>query len=522
MTDKLKRNFSPSSTGPFQSSAPMKNCRLPHMILIAASLALPSCGKSQPVNSIEGDSSGGTAPTSPDTGGTTAFAPGSGGETTQPNGSGGGEAMAPSTPDKVGPFNILFILADDLGVMDIGSYNPDSFYDTPNLDRLAEEGMRFTDGYAANPVCSPTRFSIMTGKYPTRGGATNYFGGNHTERYRPALYNQFMAAEEFTVAEALRANGYRTAFLGKWHLGTDENLWPEHQGFEVNIGGWHAGAPDYTNNGYFSPYHNPRLPDGPEGEHLPARLTDEAIGLLDQFQDEPFYIQLSYYSVHAPLVGREDLVAKYEERSSAPGPAFASEEQVWLTNRPREVRVKQDHVAYAAMVEAMDEHIGRLLAHLEKLGLDKNTVVIFSSDNGGLSTSEGHPTSNLPYRGGKGWVYEGGIREPYIFRVPGVTSPGSVNSTPITSTDFYPTMLTLTQTDPLPEQHKDGIDLWPLLSNTGTADRDALFWHYPHYSNQGGFPGGAVRMGKYKLVERFEDGRIHLYDLESDQENKTI
>ncbi len=415
--------------------------------------------------------------------------------------------------------NFLFILVDDLGCMDVGAYNPDCFYETPNIDRLAAEGMKFTDGYVANPVCSPTRYSIMTGKYPTRVGATNWFAGTREGRFRPAPLNAQMPLEEVTLAQALREHGYATFFAGKWHLGPTAEYWPENRGFDVNKGGFSAGGP-YGPGKYFTPYGNPRLEDGPEGEHLPDRLATETVEFIKANRNRPFLAYLSFYSVHTPLVGRPDLVEKYREKAERLGlrekEPFADEEQVWPVDQPRRVRVVQSHAVYAAMVEAMDEAVGKVLGGLKELGLEENTVVFFTSDNGGLSTSEGSPTSNLPLRGGKGWLYEGGIREPYLVKWPGATRPGSTSGVPVTSVDYYPTILEMAGLPARPEQHKDGASLVPVLKGTGDLDRDAIFWHYPHYSNQGGFPGGVVRMGNYKLIERYEDGRVHLYNLADD------
>ncbi len=412
--------------------------------------------------------------------------------------------------------NFLFILVDDLGYMDIGANNPRCFYETPHIDRLARTGMRFTNAYAACPVCSPTRYSIMTGKYPTRGPCTDWFGGRRAERFLPAEYLDRMPLEEVTLAEALRGVGYRTAFLGKWHLGPTEEYWPQAQGFEINIGGWWRGSPP----SYFSPYRNAKLPDGPKGEHLPARLARETCKLLEKFRDEPFLIYLSFYSVHTPLQGRKDLVQHYRKKARRLAipreKIFATEEQNFLTDRPRRVRVVQNHPVYAAMVHAMDEAVGQVLRKLEELGLDDNTVVFFFSDNGGLSTSEGHPTSNVPLRGGKGWLYEGGVREPCLIRWPGVTPGGSVCHQAVCSIDFYPTILEIAGVKPDPKHHVDGVSLVPLLRGSGDFPTRPLFWHYPHYANQGGFPGGAVRLGRWKLLERFEDGRVHLYDLLDD------
>lgn len=413
--------------------------------------------------------------------------------------------------------NFVFILVDDLGYMDIGAYNPKSFYDTPCVNALAQQGMRFTDAYAACPVCSPTRGSIMTGKYPTRIGITDYInqaGGNQPEKWRrktkllPASYKDRLALDETTLAEALKAAGYATFFAGKWHMGP-EGFWPEDQGFDVNKGGIERGGP-YGGKRYFSPYGNPRLSDGPPGEHLPDRLARDTVSFIKANRDKPFMAYLSFYSVHTPLMARADLKKKYQEKRKSAPP------ERWGKEGARKVRLVQNHAVYAGMVEAMDQAVGTVMAGLEKMGLAENTVVFFMSDNGGLSTSEGHPTCNLPLRAGKGWLYEGGIREPMIINWPGVTRPGSVCRTPVTSTDFYPTILAMAGLPAKPDQHCDGISLTPLLKGGKRLDRDALFWHYPHYGNQGGSPGAAIRSGPWKLIEFFEDRRVELYNLSED------
>lgn len=409
--------------------------------------------------------------------------------------------------------NVVVFLVDDLGYMDIGANNPDCFYDTPNIDRLSDSGMRFSDGYAANPVCSPTRYSLMTGKYPTRVKATNFFSGKRSGKFHPAPLNDEMAVEEITIAEALKSRGYATFFAGKWHLGHSEELFPQSQGFDINIGGWTRGGP-YTGKKYFAPFENPQMEiESPDGEHLPARLARDTAEFIDANKDRPFLAYLSFYSVHTPLMGRPDLVEKYKARAAKiEGEEFADEEQV-VGDKEREVRVLQRHAVYAAMVDAMDEAVGTVLDQLDASGVADNTIVVFTSDNGGLSTSEGSPTSNLPLRGGKGWVYEGGIREPWIIRYPGLTKAGSVSGEVICSIDLYPTIAAAAGIET--EHSIDGIDLAPALRG-GTLDRKSLYWHYPHYSNQGGIPGGAIREGNYKLFERYEDGRIHLYDLKND------
>ena len=420
--------------------------------------------------------------------------------------------------------NFVFFLVDDLGYMDIGANNPDTFYNTPNIDRLARDAMRFTNGYAANPVCSPTRYSIMTGKHPSRVDATNFFSGTRAGRFLPAPLNDRMALSEVTIAETLKANGYATFFAGKWHLGPTKEFWPEKQGFDVNRGGHNRGGP-YGGKKYFSPYGNPRLDDGPEGEHLPDRLASEANEFIEANKDRPFFAYVAFYSVHTPLISRKDLADRYRKKAVDlgldPKGKFADEEQALPTGQPRKVRTVQSHAVYAGMVEAMDMAVGKVLDKLKELDLADNTVICFTSDNGGLSTSEGSPTSNLPLRGGKGWLYEGGIREPFIIRWPGVTKPGSICDEPVISCDFYPTMLDMAGLDLKPDLHRDGVSLTPLLRGAASLDRQALFWHYPHYSNQGGIPGAAIRMGDWKLIERFEDGRIHLYNLQDDIGERT-
>lgn len=433
-------------------------------------------------------------------------------------------AVATSTlasGDEKSPPNVVFFLVDDLGYMDIGANNPDTFYETPNIDQLSKSGMRFTDGYAANPVCSPTRYSILTGKYPTRVDATNFFTGTRPGKFRPAPLNNRMPLEETTLAESLKSSGYATFFAGKWHLGPSEEYWPEHQGFDVNQGGHNAGGP-YSGKRYFSPFENPRLEDNTVGEHLPDRLAKEASKFIEQHKDEPFLTYLSFYSVHTPLMAPPELVKKYKAKAERLGltnkEAFGKEEKLW--GKPewegRPVRHLQNHATYAAMVEAMDQAVGRVLKQIDDLGLTEETIVILTSDNGGLSTSEGWPTSNLPLRGGKGWVYEGGIREAFMIRAPGITKPGTTSGEPVCSIDFYPTILDLCGQSPPAEKIVDGVSLKPLLRGEPTLDRESLYWHYPHYSNQGGFPGGAIREGDWKLVERYEDGRVHLYNLKED------
>jgi arylsulfatase A-like enzyme len=422
--------------------------------------------------------------------------------------------------------NFVFILVDDLGWADLACYGS-TFHETPNLDRLAGQSMRFTSAYAACPVCSPTRASIMSGKYPARTGVTDWIAGRQS--YMPGLPSDKLLArdfalemklEEVTIAEALKQAGYSTFFAGKWHLGQDSIYWPEYQGFDINKGGWSVGSP---RGGYFSPYINPRLESGPEGENLTDRLTDESIRFLEDRGEEPFFLYLSFYTVHNPQQGKPELIEKYEQKIASLGldpEAMETTDREWIKYAApggRYVeRVQQGHPVYASMIETLDTNVGKLMKKLEEEELDENTIVFFMSDNGGLSTSEGSPTSNLPLRGGKGWMYEGGIREPMFIKWPGSGSAGLVTDVPVTSTDFYPTILEMAGLELRPEQHMDGVSLAPMLTGIGELEERPIFWHYPHYSNQGGKPGAAVRLGDYKLIEFFDPGLVELYNLKED------
>ena len=421
------------------------------------------------------------------------------------------------------PPNILFLLVDDLGYMDIGANNPDALYDTPNIDGLAASGVRFTSGYAACPVCSPTRYSLMTGRYPTRAGTTNWFAGRRAERFRPAKFNDRMELGEITLAEAFKEHGYATFFAGKWHLGPSADYWPERQGFDINRGGFSRGGP-YGPGKYFVPYGNPRLEDGPEGEHLPDRLASETCAFMAANKDRPFLAYLSFYSVHTPLIGREDLIAKYRKRLESlrqeGEQEFGEEEQVFRTKRPRKVRILQRHATYAAMVEAMDLAVGKVLKKLDELGLTENTIVVFTSDNGGLSTSEGSPTSNLPLRGGKGWLYEGGIREPWLVRMPGVTKAGTVCDVPISSIDALPTLLDLAgPARSAARDRRSELRVAPAgrdQRGRRCAARPPALLALPPLRQPGRLPRRCRSARPWKLLERFEDGRVHLYDLAND------
>lgn len=414
--------------------------------------------------------------------------------------------------------NFVFILLDDMGWRDLGCYGSE-FYETPNIDRLAAQGMTFTDAYAAAPVCSPTRASILAGKYPAAVGLTNWIGGHTKGKLIDAPYVDHLPLEEKSLAGALRDGGYATWHIGKWHLG-EEPYYPEKHGFDVNIGGCGWG---YLRHGYFSPWNIPTLGNGPPGEYLTDRLTDEAIRLIEGSGDQPFFLHLAYYAVHTPIQAKVGYGEHFAEKAAEMGldKTLGLEEGELFPcehKKDRRIvrRVVQSDPTYAGMVRAVDENVGRLLRALERAGKAENTVVIFTSDNGGLATAEGSPTSNRPLAEGKGWMYEGGTREPLIVTWPGVTEPGSTCRTAVTSPDFYPTVLEAAGLDLLPEQHSDGLSVVPLLEGADELDREAIFWHYPHYGNQGGTPGSSVRAGDYKLIEFFEDEHVELYNLRDD------
>ena len=414
--------------------------------------------------------------------------------------------------------NFLFILADDLGWADPG-FMGSKYHKTPNLNELASEGMVFTDAYAACPVCSPSRAAIMSGKYPARLNLTDYIPGNRSygphkdQKLASKPFELQLGLEETTMAEALKTGGYKTFFAGKWHLGSQEKYFPRHQGFDINIGGNGTGTPK---GGYFSPYQNPQIPDGPVGEYLTDRLTDEAIRFMDKNEEFPFLIYLSFHTVHMPLQGKPEKVERYRKKLGGmeyEGDSLTKCGKIYIKHH-------QNTPHFAAMAESMDENIGRLLDMLSNLKLEKNTVVIFTSDNGGMSTRDTPsviPTSNAPLRMGKGYLYEGGIRVPLIVRWTGKIKPGGKCNIPVTGTDFYPTILELAGLELLSEQHKDGISLKPLLLKGEKPEREAIYWHYPHYSGGlGGRPSAAIRKGDYKLIEFFEDRHVELYNLSED------
>lgn len=424
-----------------------------------------------------------------------------------------GSLVAQTPPAATRP-NIVFILADDLGWSDLASYGS-TFHETPHLDRLATQGMRFTQAYAASNVCSPTRASILTGRYPARVGITDWLPGRKSrpeDRLLPPALPDHLALAEVTLAETLRAAGYRTASVGKWHLGEKPEHYPEHQGFDLNFGGSGKGHPP----SYFSPHRLPNFPDGPAGEHLDDRLTREAGDFMQRTAAEgrPFLLYLTHYSPHTPLQAKPELIAKYQAKLAAQPPAGPA-----IAQHPQDgsVRAVQSHVTYAAMIETLDTSIGRLVAQLDELGLRENTIIVFTSDNGGLSTMEGSPTSNLPLRAGKGWAYEGGVRVPLLVAWPARIPAGRLSDEVVTSPDFFPTLLDLAGIPAQAAAHVDGRSFAPALAPqpVSSAARP-IYWHYPHYSNQRGKPHGAVRAGRWKLIEWFEDGRTELFDLAAD------
>ncbi len=421
-----------------------------------------------------------------------------------------GAAARCSRPKKP---NFLFILVDDLGWSDLGCYGS-SFYETPNLDRLAAQGMRFTDAYAACPVCSPTRAAIMTGRHPVRVDITDWIPGRDPKN-RKLLGPQDrdeLALEETTLAEVLKQAGYKTFFAGKWHLG-GVGFYPEDQGFDVNKGGHEKGSPP---GGYYVPYKNPKLADGPKGEYLTDRLTDESIAFLKEKSGEPFLLYLSFYTVHTPIQACKRYLDHFRKKAAALPETSSPRERPEHEGR---TRLRQDVPEYATMVRAMDENVGRLLDALDELGLAKETVVIFTSDNGGLSTlrKRGWPTCNLPLRAGKGWCYEGGVRVPLIVRAPGVTRKGTVCAEPVVSMDFFPTMLQLAGLPLQPEKHLDGLSLLPLLrGDKERLPRENLYWHYPHYHGSTWTPGAAIRCRDWKLIEFYDYEKVELYNLKED------
>jgi len=410
--------------------------------------------------------------------------------------------------------NVVLILVDDLGWADVGCFGS-KYYETPHIDRLAREGMRFTDGYAACAVCSPTRAAVMTGRYPARLGVTDwirakfqrrkgmvvkknpteYVGGRNRKVLCPP--NAFwMELEEVTIAEALKPAGYVSCHIGKWHLG-DEAQWPERQGFDYNFGGCDFGQPPT----YFDPYTRgrqgsiPTLKPRKKGEFLTDREGDEAAKFIARHKDRPFFLYMAHYAVHTPIMGKADVIAKYKAKKPHGG---------------------QKNATYAALVESVDDAVGRIVSALDAAGVADNTIVIFTSDNGGLSG----PTSNAPLRAGKGTPYEGGIREPTIVRWPGVVRASATCDVPITSVDYLPTVCEAAGVKPPPGRAIDGESILPLLKQTGALKRDAIYWHFPHYRGRI-TPYSIIRAGPWKLLKRYDGKPYELFNLKDDLSETT-
>ena len=398
--------------------------------------------------------------------------------------------LALALPLRAAPPNFVFILIDDMGATDLGCYGS-NFYETPNIDRLAKDGLRFTTGYSACTVCSPTRASLMTGKNPAALRLTDWIPGHARPfaKLKIPEWTKELRASEVTLPALLKKAGYATASIGKWHLGP---AGPTERGFDLNIAGTEKGQPPT----YFSPYKIPTLPDGPDGEFLTDRLTSEAEKFIEQNKDRPFFLYLPHFAVHQPIAGKPQAVEKYKAKASANDP--------------------QHNAIYAALIESVDESVGRIRAKLDALGIAENTVIVFTSDNGGLILNQ--VTSNLGLRAGKGSAYEGGVRVPLIYCWPGKIKPGESAEPAITADHFY-TMLDLAGVpSATPGDYRS---LAQLVLGTGTIAPREFHWHYPHYHPGGATPYSAVRSGDFKLIAFFEDSHVELYNLKDDPEEKT-
>ena len=397
--------------------------------------------------------------------------------------------------------NIVFIFIDDMGWRDVG-FMGSEYYETPNIDRLAGQGMVFTNAYSNAPNCAPARACLLSGQYSPRHGVytvgSSSRGKSKLRKLIPIENTTVLDSNIVTIAEAIKPAGYVSASIGKWHLGNDPEFGPIGQGFDVNVGGYSAGHPA---KGYFVPYNNPELPDGPQGEYLTDRLTDEALNFIETNKDQPFFLYLPHYAVHTPLQAKAEIIEKYKEKPGSNG---------------------QNNPKYAAMIESTDQGVGRIMDKLDELGLTKDTIVFFFSDNGGVKNI----TSNQPLRGGKGMLYEGGIREPMAVCWPGVVKPGTTCDTPVIGVDLYPTILRMTGARMPQGKLLDGESIVPLLMGQDDWQREAIFWHFPAYlqgkaegARDPHFrtrPAGAVRAGEWKLIEYFEDGDLELYNLADD------
>lgn len=421
----------------------------------------------------------------------------------------GHTTQAPQKP------NVVFILVDDLGLKDL-SCAGSTFYETPNVDRIANEGTVFTHGYAASAVCSPSRASVMTGQFTARHGITDWIGAKSGTAWRtekrnnkllPAEYNLELPKADNVLPEVMKANGYKTFFAGKWHLG-EKGSYPEDHGFDINKGGWEVGSPK---GGYFSPWENPSLPNLKNGENLEMRLAKETSAFIEQQKGQPFFAFLSFYAVHGPIQTTEAKWKKYRDKAEKNGLAPTG----YIMEQDLPIRQVQDNPVYAGLVESMDDAVGEVLNTLKRLNLEENTIIIFTSDNGGVASGDAFSTANLPFRGGKGYQWEGGIREPYFIKIPWLKNRVASIDFPATGADFFPTILDFANIPLLPNQHKDGVSLKPLFEGKKMKDR-ALYWHYPHYGNQGGQPNSTIRDKNWKLIHYWEDGHDELYDLIKD------
>ncbi len=414
--------------------------------------------------------------------------------------------LSPFVSAKSDKPNFVVFLVDDMGWGDVGAYDS-VYHETPHIDQLAAEGMKFNQAYAACAVCSPSRAAILTGQYPARTNLTDWIPGHKSPKGKLKVpdWTMYMEHERITLAEALQEAGYRTQFIGKWHLlpvpypEEWENHYPDKHGFDSNIGGREWGQPKGPGK-YFFPFGMPNL-EGKEGDYLTDALTDAAVDFIEQAdKDDPFLLYFSYYTVHGPIIAKPDLEEKYARKKESNASDKTESSQA---------------AGYAAMVQSLDESVGRVVAALEKQGIDENTVVLFTSDNGGVY-SRGN---NGSFRDGKATPYEGGIREPLIIKWPGVAKAGSESGQLVIHTDFYPTFLDIAGIPLKPQEHRDGLSLVPVLKQEGDLDRDALFWHYPHYHKAN--PYSAVRKGNLKLIHYFEDNSYELYDLASDPTEST-
>ncbi len=414
--------------------------------------------------------------------------------------------------------NILFILVDDLGYTDLSCMGS-KYYETPNVDKIAREGMTFTNGYAGCQVCSPSRATILTGMFAPRHGITDWIGapagtawrkyGRHT-KLLPADYVHYLEKKYITLPEALKKAGYITFFAGKWHLG-GKGSYPEDHGFDINIGGYEAGGP--YSGGYFSPFNNPKMKDYPDekGISLQMKLAKETVKFIEQNKDTAFLAYLAFYAVHAPIQTTEEHWRKYRDKADSMGIADKGFEM----ERRLPYRLHQDNPVYAGLIAQMDSAVGYVMDELKKLGLDKNTIVVFTGDNGGVVSGDNYSTNLAPLRGGKGYQWEGGIREPFFVKVPWMDIAGKTCDVPVSSADFYPTLLELAGTTVPQGEVIDGVSIVPLLKGGMLPERD-LIWHYPHYGNQGGDPSSIIRRGKWKLIHYYETGLDELYDLSKD------